>query len=499
MSLAGLLTHGCKTTPDFDIEFLNDMSTAHLVFESSKYPSGKKLSTDYLIVGGGIAGMCAAYQLREKDFILFELSNALGGTSSGGNYNNISLCHGAHYDLAYPANFGKAALTMLQELNIIYHDSFLNSWNFKDKKYLIPKKRESRTIAHGVLRKEVFPDAVEKGLFIELIKSFNGKMPMPSQLIAEEYRYLNNISFFNWLQQHKSFSPGFIEGLDYHMKDDYGAGSDQISALAGIHYFTCRSYFTKPVELFSPPEGNFYFINKINNRLPKDRVLTSHLVKQISEKNGGFEVEIINAVKKENIQVSCNKIIYAGQKHALKYIYPKDYDLFQKTEYAPWVVMNIVLRSSSKLTDLVDRSKAVSGIYWQNEIISHDKSLLGFVDSAAQFSENQDQRVLTVYYCFKPEERKMMSMIEERKNTFVEQTLTHLEAYFGKSLKRDVEKVFIKQMGHAMPIPKPGYLFRDANESRSNQNLVYAGVDNGKLPLLFEAVDSGIGAVDLLL
>jgi hypothetical protein len=92
----------------------------------------------------------------------------------------------------------------------------------------------------------------------------------------------------------------------------------------------------------------------------------------------------------------------------------------------------------------------------------------------------------------------MMSLIEERKQTFVDQSLSHLEKYFDTSFKNQVEKVIIKQMGHAMPIPNPGYLFNDGNDSRSNINLVYAGVDNGRLPLLFEAVDSGIFAVDIV-
>jgi hypothetical protein len=136
--------------------------------------------------------------------------------------------------------------------------------------------------------------------------------------------------------------------------------------------------------------------------------------------------------------------------------------------------------------------------FWQNEILSKDTSLLGFVDSKAQYSKNSEQRVLTVYYCFKPEEREMMSLIQERKRTFVDQTIQHLEAYFHRSLKSEIEKAFIKQMGHAMPIPKPGYLFQDANTSRSNDKLVYAGVDNSRLPLLFEAMDSGIKAVEEL-
>jgi len=49
-------------------------------------------------------------------------------------------------------------------------------------------------------------------------------------------------------------------------------------------------------------------------------------------------------------------------------------------------------------------------------------------------------------------------------------------------------------MGHAMPVPKKGYLFDDKNKYRSDKNLVYAGVDNSRLPLFFEALDAGIQA-----
>lgn len=487
LSLAALLVEGCEVSNKFDIEFKSDLSVGHLAFEGQQFPTTKKLNTEYLIVGGGIAGMSAAYQLRNQDFLLFELSDTLGGSSTAGNHGKIPLCHGAHYDLSYPSNFGMEALKILEELDIIQYDSFSDSWKFTDKKHLIPKKRESNTFAHGEFRKDVLPETEEKVAFVELMKSFSGKMPMPTRLIDTNLRKLNDISFLDWLKQKISISDEFIEGLDYHMKDDYGAGAAEISALAGIHYFACRPYYTKPVELFSPPEGNFYFIKKLYNRLSKDRISTSHLVKQIRGKEDGFEVEVIDAIKKEITLVSCKKIIYAGHKHALKYIFPADYHLFYTTEYAPWVVVNFIFNNSWK-------NKA----FWQNEIISDDTSLLGFVDSKAQFSTQNEARVLTVYFCFKPEEREMMSLIETRKQTFIDQTLAHLEKYFDRSMKSQIEKVIIKQMGHAMPIPKPGYLFKDGNESRSNPNLVYAGVDNGRLPLLFEAVDSGIVACELL-
>ena len=80
----------------------------------------------------------------------------------------------------------------------------------------------------------------------------------------------------------------------------------------------------------------------------------------------------------------------------------------------------------------------------------------------------------------------------------VKQTVRHLSDYFGQSLEQMVEKVFVKLMGHAMPVPEPGYLFKDGNAQRSHPNLVYAGVDNHRLPLLFEALDSGVVAANLL-
>lgn len=489
-----MLVEGCEVSDRYDIDFKSDMSVGHLAFESHDFPITKKLQTEYLIVGGGIAGMSAANNLRDKDFLLYELSNLLGGSSSAGSHGNTPLCHGAHYDLSYPSNYGKDALKMLEELGIVQYDPFSNSWKFIDKQYLIPKNKESRTFAHGTFRKDVLPDDSERATFLELMKAYVGKMPMPTPLIDEDIRTLNDISFLDWLQQKTSVSDQFVEGLDYHMKDDYGAGTETVSALAGIHYFACRPYFTKAVELFSPPEGNFYFINKMYDKLPKDRVVLSHLVKLIKEKKEGFEVDVVDADKRELTQVSCKKIIYAGHKYPIKYIFPKDYMLFQKTEYAPWVVVNFVVNTLKQSIHL----PVGQGAFWQNEIISEDKSLLGFVDSKAQYSAEEHLRVFTVYFCFKPEERLMMSLIEERKQTFIDQTLRHLEKYFGRSIKKQIEKIYIKQMGHAMPIPKPGYLFNDANDHRSNPNLVYAGVDNGRLPLLFEAIDSGLVACKLL-
>jgi len=487
LSLAGLLLDKCDSREEFDVDFLNDMAVGHLAFESRDFPKSNSISTKYLIVGGGISGLSAAYQIRKEDFILAELSDMLGGSSASSEYNGTPICHGAHYDLAYPENYGEKVLSFMSELGLIKFDSFSRTWRFVDKKYLITKNRESQTYAFGNMRKDLIAEGPAKGEFVDLMKGYAHSMIMPTKLIDKNNHHLNEVSFLSWLEDKISLTPDFIESLDYHMKDDYGADCNSVSALAGIHYFACRPYYTQPVELFSPPEGNAYFVNKIARQLPGGAILTSHLVKRIKESNTGFQVEIVNAKKREIVTVNCEKIIFAGHKHSLKYVYPADYNLFQNVDYAPWVVVSIVLNRALD-----------SDVFWQNEMLTEDKSLMGFTNSKSQYSVSGDRQVLTVYFCFKPEEREMMSLIRQKKHVFINQTISHLENYFDRPLRQAIQKIFIKQMGHAMPIPKPGYLFNDANKIRSNPNLVYAGVDNGRLPLLFEAIDSGISAVEEL-
>ena len=48
-----------------------------------------------------------------------------------------------------------------------------------------------------------------------------------------------------------------------------------------------------------------------------------------------------------------------------------------------------------------------------------------------------------------------------------------------------------------MPIPKPGYLTKSRN--LSIDGLAFAGADTGRLPLLFDALESGIQAAKMVL
>lgn len=468
---------------NYAINVQNDANVGHLIYESKGFRNGKTIETETLIVGGGIAGLSAACQLKNSNFLLCELSDRLGGSSSSDNFQGINFSQGAHYDLAYPANYGPEVLSFLNELDLLHYQDWNDSWSFNDREHIILHRSKNQCFDHGSFRKDVLKEGPIKDQFLSLIAKYKNRMQLPSRLISEDLRSLDKVDFLSFLQKEITLDQEFVNQLDYHMKDDYGVGAAAVSALAGIHYFMCRPYYDEIVELFSPPEGNNYFIRKMAAHLPSENLKTNHLVKSIKENPEGFEVSIVDVMQQQNITVNCKKLIYAGQKHALKYIWPEKEKLFAHNDYAPWMVVNVVVKD-----------ELPSPAFWQNEMLTNDSTFMGFVDSGSQHREDQKMRVLTGYYCLPIESRQDLLTVEKNKKVISQKTINHISEYFQQDISKHVEQVNIKVMGHAMPIPKPGYLFDDKNQYRDSNKFAFAGVDNSRLPLFYEAVDSGIQA-----
>lgn len=465
----------------FDIDLISDHKAGHLVRKAYSFPKELMPAKDWIVVGGGIAGMAAACKLKNENMALFELSNHLGGSSSALEWQNNFFAQGAHYDLAYPEYYGKEVLKFLEDLGLIYHDENAKHWNFSDQQYIIPPNRESLCFTDKKYQNDVLPEGPLQQNFLKLLSRQEGKMPLPTRLIEKDLHYLNEIDFLKYLRKHFNLTPAFVRAVDYHMRDDYGANANQVSALAGIHYYMCRPYYRENVPLFSPPEGNYYFIKKMAAQIAPEKLYTKHLVASIKKENDQFFTEVID-IKNKTVKIYPSKhIIYAGHKHALKHIYPEGYQHFKSNQYAPWLVINFILKEND-----------LDSAFWQNEFIDEDARFLGFIDSYAQHQQKNSPRVLTAYYCFDPEHRSQLLEMDRYAKPLIQSTIEAMNLRFNKDISAFIEKASIKLMGHAMPIPTPKYLLKP---SPSTGNIAYAGVDCFRLPLLFEALDSGLQAV----
>lgn len=467
-----------KDIGSFDIEVVSNHSIGHLVRdyasqEAKILPKGK-----IAIIGGGIAGLSAAYQLKDQDFTLFELNDYIGGTSGSIRRYDTDIALGAHYDLAYPKEYGREALKVLKELNIIKWNEEKEWWSFVDYQYIIPSEIESRIFENGAHRFEFFTDQDWFTKFKDLMISFEGQMNMPLGEINQE---LNNISFYDFIFKEIGVSRECERLLDYHMKDDFGASCKEVSALAGLNYYACRPYYSKGEELFSPPQGNAYFANKLLSTLKVDQVKENHVVTKIQKKERTFIIDLLNIENEQFLQQEFDRVIYAGKQHGLSYVFPEISNFIKPKKYAPWCVVSLIL-------DDFDFPA-----YWQNELIGMDEDLLGFVDSGAQY-QVEGKRFLNVYYCLKENDQEKLIQWAKDPEVLVQKTIRYIQEYFGETIRDKILKAIVHPIGHGMPIPEPGYVGDNLNDRIPFPNFAVAGVDNGRLPLFFEALDSGIEA-----
>ena len=74
-----------------------------------------------VIVGGGVAGLTAAWRLRNQgftNFVLIELESAPGGTSRSGSNRLISFPWGAHY-IPAPMKENVPLVSLLEEMGVV--------------------------------------------------------------------------------------------------------------------------------------------------------------------------------------------------------------------------------------------------------------------------------------------------------------------------------------------------------------------------------------------
>ncbi len=480
---------GCRAplADDYSITVEDSLLRGHLLFEAATFPRDPEpVRREILVVGGGIAGLAAACRLHPREVVVCEIGAMLGGSSaSGRDSSGVLFAQGAHYDLGYPRGYGEDVLGFLESAGLISYSNTREFWEFSDRQYLIEAARESRTWDGKSWREDPIPSSAEGQRLVEALDTFRGKMPQPTRLIKSEYRGYDRISFAEWLSTLNLTAPELRRGIDYQMRDDYGAAADRVSALAGIHYYQCRPYYHQKLAHFSPPEGNGYFVNRMVTMLPSQSLLTDHLVASIQPEGSGFKVDVLDLAQRRWRSFSVDGVVYAGQKHALKYTFKPDAGLFSANHYAPWLSVSFVLEGYR------------GPVFWQNEVLGEDPDFLGFTNSRAQHGAGEPT-VLTAYICLAEQARKTLIEIKNNPRPWTQATLQSIQSALGQRVDRLVRRAYVKLHGHAMPIPVPGYLFRDANEARSQARLVHAGVDNGRLPLLFEALDSGLGAADLL-
>ena len=463
--------------------FVNEAQTlGHRLRDHATFPAPREtVRVPLVIAGGGMGGLCAAWELERKgfrDFVLLEMEQQAGGNSRSGENDVSAYPWAAHY---VPVPNHEAALVreMFEEFGLI-RDGVM------DELHLCHSPQE-RLFLHGRWQDGLEPQTGATARDHEQFKKFDaiiaeyrasGAFTIP---IAEGAKAspLDTVSAANWLQSHQLDSAHLRWYVDYSCRDDYGAGLNETSAWAAVHYFASREH--EEHGPFTWPEGNGWLVKRLLQKIGK-HVRTDSAVYRIERSGRGWRVLTPQA------EYLCDAVIFAAPTFLAHYIVD-GMPPAARFEYSPWLTANLTL----------DRLPAErrSEMAWDNVIYNSES--LGYVTATHQRLETfRDKTVWTYYWALArgtPAENRR-SLLAGDWNHWKEAILTDLSKAHP-DIRDCVRSIDIMRLGHAMIRPSVGFLFSKERRFWSEYDrdrLWFANSDLSGISIFEEAQYRGVHA-----
>lgn len=435
-----------------------------------------------VVVGGGMAGLSAAWRLRRRgytDFVLLELEDRAGGNSRWGENEASAYPWAAHY-VPVPDEKAVHVREMFADLGVLRG----GVW---DERAMVSPLRE-RLYRWGRWHEglegaliDTAADRAELRRFGEEMDALRatGEFTIPSALGAPASSPLDAMTMGDWLRARGYRSPAVHWYADYACRDDYGARADQTSAWAGIHYFASR-----PRDEQGPltwPEGNGWIVRRLLERVG-EHVRTGAPVHRVEPAPGGVRVLA------GDVEYRAEAVVWAAPSFLAAHVVEGAPRV--GFVYSPWLTANLVLDRWPEEPEMEPA--------WDN--VLHDSPALGYVVATHQsWAQRPASTVWTYYWALahQPPAEARRALLSRSWGDWKELILGDLERAHP-DIRRCVSRLDVMRMGHAMVRPTPGFLGDAARRSliTSPGPVFYAHSDLSGLSLFEEAQHRGITAAD---
>jgi protoporphyrinogen oxidase len=493
-----------------------DHSLGHRLRDGLRLVPARTREVPVVIVGGGIAGLSAAWRLEranQLDYELLELEAEPGGSSRSARNSVAAYPWGAHY-LPCPLPHARAVRRLLLEMNIArarpdgtldYDEAQLvraphERLFMVDRWYegLYPHAGASRDDLAQLKRFELEVERLARWRDASQRRAF--AVPSAAATDSDEILALDRGTLGEWLRAHGFSSPRLRWWLEYGTRDDYGATVEQTSAYAGLHYHAARASEQGGSELLTWPEGNGRLVEHLAQVAGSRLRGGVALAKLRAQAAGGYELLTIDArtgaceaLLTRHVVLAIPPAIAAGL------LDPAPEPLLacaRGMQTGAWLVVNLTLR----------RRPASRGYSecWDNVI--HGSRSLGYV--VATHQTDSPDRARTVWTWYLPltgddpaHDRGQLlglSAAECAELAIADLTRAHPD------LPQCIERADAFRWGHAMPRPLPGLFSGPLARARRELAQPFGGLhfahsDLAAMSLFEEAQWHGVRAAEQVL
>ncbi len=477
---------------------------------------------DTLILGSGAAALSAAWYLAKhgrRNFLLAE-GFERNGNNAAFVSGSLSAPSGAHY-LALPSLESAYVREMLSDLGILLDGigAIEPVYRETDLVYAPAERLYYQQRWQYSLLPQEDADSRRFHALVERLRMAYGRdgrklfaIPVALSSADEEWRRLDQLTFAAWLAQENYRSPSLLWYLDYCCRDDYGQGIDQVSAFAGLHYFTARGHANEAVLTW--PEGLAHLSEALRRhiglqsieRLPENSepawphpVSLDAAALRISETDDEVRVLLRHNRSGHTSLIRAKNVVCAMPLMVAARVVeqPARYGFsLNLPAYAPWLVSNFVLNGFPK-------EAQHSELAWDNVV--HGSRGLGYVVATNQLIRvaKPERTVFTAYTALNHDTPQAVRqwLIKAGEHELLEHAAQDLLQAYGRKFWFQVASVDISVRGHGMSVPTPGYLERPTLLSlrQHRSRLVFAHSDLSSYSVMEEAVYWGVEAAKKIL
>ncbi|HEY0189956.1 MAG TPA: FAD-dependent oxidoreductase [Kofleriaceae bacterium] len=451
-----------------------------------------------VIVGGGVAGLSAAWELRRRgiqDVVILELDDVTGGTARGGESAVTRYPWGAHYVVA-PQREQTDMIALLGELGAIERIAADGTPVIDEA--LRCREPEERVFYRGRWYEGLYLDAgatVEDrrqlGVFraeIDRWSTWRDPAGRPAFAIPTsrstddpEVTALDRGSFAAWLDARGLRSERLRWLCDYACRDDYSLVAADTSAWAGLFYFAARQRTAGAAaqSVLTWPDGNHALVRQLATHAAIEHGVVVHRVRPDGEiratgPGGAFGIRARRVIVATPTFVR-NRLVDAGGgvRHG---------------DYGAWAVANV---------HLTDRPRELHHAppAWDN--VFRDSPSLGYVSATHQHGRDRGPTVWTWYYPFPGEGRKAREQLAcAGYADWAEVIIGDLERAHPE-IRGLIDHIDVAFWGHGMIRPRVGSLFGGGERAARAQPvgaIHFAHTDLSGLALFEEAFDHGLRA-----
>ena len=507
----------CKSAPrrfpEGEIVGQSD-SLGHVIREGRNFevPAEGWRNVKVAIIGGGVAGLSAAWKLRKlgvEDFVVLELEKEIGGTSSSGTGQPVGYPWGAHY-LPVPFRENVELIELLDEMSLTEgrtaegdlivseqylcrepEDRMFYKGRWYEGLYLHAGESEEDKRQFAVFQKQIdhwvnWRDGQGRRAFV---------VPSANCSDDAEVTALDKVSFAEWLRQNGLTSERLVWYCDYACRDDYGLKLDQTSAWAGLFYFCSRVRKSgdESQQFITFPEGNGRFVRHLAD-MAGDKILRSHMAVSVLPNEKGADVICLADGQLRGFR--CEKVIYASPVFTAPYVVR---DFANDAPFTPsefhhnaWFVANLFLKDRPKPRFARDFPLA-----WDN--VLYESPSLGYVNATHQKGIDYGPTVWTYYYPMCHEENGRTKLFNYSWQDLADVCLTDL-ARAHPEIYDLTDRIDIMRWGHAMISPRPGFIWGEHRRKALDpyRNIYFAHTDLSGIALFEEAFHHGLRAAEAL-